>query len=261
MRVSSDELKLPLPSLADYVQFHRKRLGLTREALGQRAFLSARTIQKLERGEQYGLSGPTQEALGRALGLTTAAEFRHLDDLTRVHLPRPPMPEVVRTEVTAAERAMLDDLMPSPAAYCNWRWDVIAANDAYEQLFPGRVAAGNVMFWLFGPIGRRVMATWRDEIPNDVARMRGICAHLGNPPAASQVLSVLQDDPDFVRLWLTRSVAFDRGVEEPQHVHTAAGPVSVTMQLQSFPPGRDHLHLCIGVVRPYSGPSAGTDPI
>ncbi|MEC3952638.1 helix-turn-helix transcriptional regulator [Nocardia sp. CDC153] len=86
--MSSDELKLPLPSLGDYVEFHRKRLGLTREALGQRAFLSARTIQKLERGEQIGLSRPTQESLGRALGLTTADEFRHLDDLTRVHLPR-----------------------------------------------------------------------------------------------------------------------------------------------------------------------------
>lgn len=261
MRVSSDELKLPLPSLADYVHFHRKRLGLTREALGHRAFLSARTIQKLERGEQTGLSQPTQQALGRALGLTSPAEFKHLDDLTRVHISRPWSPEVVRTEVTAAEQAMLDDLMPSPAAYCNWSWDVIAANDAYEKLFPGRVAAGNVMLWLFGPMGRKVMASWADEIPNDVARMRGIMTHFGNPEPGIQVLRALQDDPDFARLWLTRSVGFDRGVEEPQHVHTEAGPVSVSMQLQSFPAGREFLHLCVAAVRPYRGPSLRTDPI
>ncbi|AYF78435.1 XRE family transcriptional regulator [Nocardia yunnanensis] len=261
MLVSADELKLPLPSLADYVHFHRKRLGSTREALGQRAFLSARTIQKLERGEQTGLSLPTQQSLGRALGLDHPDEFRHLDDLTRVHIPRPSIPEVVRAEVTAAERAMLEDLMPRPAAYCNWRWDVIAANDAYEQLFPGRVAAGNVMHWLFGPIGRKIMATWDEETPNDVARMRGICAYFGNPEPGVALLRDLQDDPDFARLWLTRKVRFDRGVEEPQHVHTDAGPVSVTMQLQSFPAGREFLHLCVAVVRPYSGPPLRTDPI
>lgn len=42
MRVSTHELVLPVPSLGDYIEFHRKRLGLTREVLGQRAFLSAR---------------------------------------------------------------------------------------------------------------------------------------------------------------------------------------------------------------------------
>ncbi|MFE3192635.1 helix-turn-helix domain-containing protein [Nocardia sp. NPDC059240] len=255
MRVSSDELKLPLPSLADYVHFHRTRLGLTREALGQRAFLAARTIQKLERGEQTGLSKPTQESLGRALGLTTPAEFRHLNDLTRLHDPQPWPPDVLRTEVTASERAMLDNLMPTPAAYCNWAWEVIAANDAYQKLFPERVAAGSVMLWVFGPVGRRILVHWEEEVTNLVARMRGISAHFGNPEVGIRVLRALQDDPDFARLWLTRRVGFDRGVEEPQYLYTDSGPVSVSMQLQSFPVGRDFLHLCIAAVRPYSVPT------
>ncbi|GAB0107189.1 hypothetical protein JMUB6875_61820 [Nocardia sp. JMUB6875] len=259
--MSSDELKLPVPSLADYVAYHRKRLRLTREQLGQRAFLSARTIQKLERGEQTGLSLPTQEALGRALGLTTEDEFRHLDDLTRVHISRPWLGEGMRSEATAAEQAMLDDLMPRPAAYCNWAWEAIAANDAYERLFPGRLSYGNLMLWLFGPIGREILVEWETEASNVVARMRGILTHFGNPAIGVAVLRALQDDPDFARLWLTRRVGFDRGLDEPQHVYTDAGPVSVTMQLQSFPPGREHLHLCVAVVRPYVGDFGRTDPI
>ncbi|UFS99258.1 helix-turn-helix transcriptional regulator [Nocardia huaxiensis] len=47
-----NEPTLPLPSLGDYIEFHRKRLGLTRKALGQKAFLAARTIQKLERADR-----------------------------------------------------------------------------------------------------------------------------------------------------------------------------------------------------------------
>ncbi|MEC3916216.1 helix-turn-helix domain-containing protein [Nocardia sp. CDC160] len=259
--MSSDELKLPLPSLGDFVEFHRKRLGLTREQLGKRAFLSARTIQKLERGEQTGLSQPTQESLGRALGLTTPVEFRHLDDLTRVHIPRPWLTEGMRTEVTAAERAMLDDLMPRPAAYCNWAWEVIAANDAYERLFPGRVAAANLAYWLFGPIGREIMMDWPTESANVVARMRSIMAYFGNPEIGLSLLRGLQDDRDFARLWLTRCVGMDRGVDEPQYVWTDAGPVGVTMQLQSLPATRESLHLCVAVVRPYTGPIPRVDPI
>lgn len=241
---------LPLPSLGDYVEFHRKRLGLTREALGQRAFLSARTIQKLERGEQTGLSGPSRESLGSALGLTTAAEFRHLDDLTRVHIPWPGFAENLRSEPTVTERAMLDDLMPQPAAYCNVRWDMVAANDAYRRLFPGRLEAGNALPWLFGLIGRRLVVNWAEETANAVARTRAIIARLRNPDTAVELLTEMQHDPDFSRLWLERRVEFDRPVDEPLYVHTDTGPVSVTMQLNSLPARKELLHLLIGVVRP-----------
>lgn len=251
MRVSTHELVLPVPSLGDYIEFHRKRLGLTREVLGQRAFLSARTIQKLERGEQTGLAPASQESLGRALEFTTEHEFRHLDDLTRIEVARPWFPPNMRSEVTADERALLDDLMPQPAAFCNWRWDTVAANAAYEELYPGRMAVVNAMVWLFGPIGRRVVVNWEAEVSSDVARMRGICAHFGNPEPGLSLLAELQHDPDFARIWLRREVSFDRPVNEPQLLHTDSGPVSVTMQLQSLPARRDLLHLCVGVVRPY----------
>lgn len=254
--MSPDDLILPLPSLGDYLEFHRKRLGLTREALGRRAFLAPRTIQKLERGEQTGLTEASQLSLAHALGLTSDHERRHLDDLTRVHLPRPWLPTHLRSDVTPGERAFLDDLMPRPAAYCNLAWEVVAANDAYETLFPGRVAANNVMLWLFGPQGRKTMLHWDTEVTNVVARMRGMYAHFGNPQVGIQLLAHLQHDPDFARLWLDRRVSFDRSVDEPQYVRTAAGPVTVRMQLQSVPSARDHLHLCIAVVSPHREPEA-----
>lgn len=102
--MSPHQLTLPLPSLGDYVEFHRKRLKLTREALGKRAHLSARTIQKLERGEQTGLSQPSLDSLANALELSARDERRHLDELTRVHIPRPWFPQSVRSEATPDER-------------------------------------------------------------------------------------------------------------------------------------------------------------
>ncbi|MCU1641997.1 MAG: hypothetical protein JWN03_2272 [Nocardia sp.] len=140
----------------------------------------------------------------------------------------------------------------------------MAANDAYEALFPQRVELGNAMHWLFGP-GRKLVVNWEAEVTSDVARMRGICAHFGNPPAGISLLAELQNDPDFARLWLRREVSYDRPVDEPQYIYTASGPVSVTMQLQSLPAQKDLLQLCVGVVRPYRVPAltpgARTDPI
>ncbi|MFI9508407.1 helix-turn-helix domain-containing protein [Nocardia sp. NPDC052566] len=260
-RMSPRELMLPLPSLADYISFHRGRLGLTRPALAKRAYVSIGTITKLERGEQTGLNPSTLNSLAEALELTTADERRHLDELTRVHIPRPWFPQELRSEVTEHERAMLDALMPQPAAYCNERWDVVAANEAYEALFPGRLEAVNAMRWLFSPAGRAAIVDWETEAAADVARMRGILAHFGNPAVGVALLSQLQSDPDFARLWLERRVRFDRAVDEPEHVHTASGPVSVTMQLQSLPAQVDWLHLVIAVVHPYSGPPTFDAPV
>lgn len=251
--MSPHQLTLPLPSLGDYVEFHRKRLKLTREALGKRAHLSARTIQKLERGEQTGLSQPSLDSLANALELSARDERRHLDELTRVHIPRPWFPQSVRSEATPDERAMLDDLMPHPAAFCNIRWDVVVANEAYEALFPGRVEIGNAIRWLFAPAGRKAVLNWEAEAASDVSRMRGILAHFGNPAVGIELLAELQHDPDFAVLWLRREVSYDRPVEEPQHINTDSGPVTVTMRLQSMPARLDWLHLCVGVVRPYSG--------
>ncbi|MFB7719350.1 helix-turn-helix domain-containing protein [Nocardia sp. NPDC056100] len=249
------ELQLPLPTLGDYIEFHRKRLKLSREALGKRAYLSARTIQKLERGEQTGLTASSLNSLAQALELTGAAELRHLDELTRVHIPRPWLPIALRTEVTAEERAMLDDLMPQPAAYCNERWDVVAANDTYQALFPGRVEAGNVLRWLLSPIGRQTVVNWEAEVADNIGRMRAILAHFGNSELGVALLAELQDDPDFARIWLERKVWFDRALDEPQHLRGPTGPLSVVMQLQSVSTQLDRLHLCVAVVRPYSGPA------
>ncbi|WP_405166739.1 helix-turn-helix transcriptional regulator [Nocardia sp. NBC_01499] len=244
---------MPLPTLADYVAFHRKRLKLTRVALSGRAHLSARTIQKLETGEQLSLTESSLNSLARALDLTSEDQRRHLDELTRVHKPRPWLPLQLRFEVTADERAMLDDLMPQPAAYCNESWAVVAANAAYRDLFPGRVEAGSVLLWQFSEIGRKTIVNWEAEVTGTVARMRGILAHFGNPALGVALLAELAKDPDFVEIWLRREVGFDRAVDEPQHIYTATGPVTVIMQLQSVSTRLDRLHLCVGVVRPATG--------
>ncbi|MEV6769804.1 helix-turn-helix transcriptional regulator [Nocardia sp. NPDC051030] len=84
--MDSGELMLPLPSLGDYIEFHRKRLGLTREGLGRRAHLSPRTIQKLESGERTGLSAGSLGSLGE--GLALLAELQHDADFARLWLER-----------------------------------------------------------------------------------------------------------------------------------------------------------------------------
>ncbi|MEV0251181.1 helix-turn-helix domain-containing protein [Nocardia sp. NPDC050712] len=252
--MSHGELTVPLPTLADYVAFHRKRLKLTRAALGGRAHLAARTIQKLETGEQLSLTESSLNSLARALDLNHEDQRRHLDELTRVHKPRPWLPTELRFDATADERAMLDDLMPQPAAYCNESWTVVAANAAYRELFPGRVEAGNILLWQFSAIGRKTIVNWDTEVTGTVSRMRGILAHFGNPALGAVLLNELAKDPDFVEIWMRREVGFDRAVDEPQHIYTATGPVTVIMQLQSVAARLDRLHLCVGVVRPYSGP-------
>lgn len=248
-------LTLPLPSLADYITWHRQRLGLTRKALGTRAFVAEGTIRKLETGELKKVGDKVLESLATALELQSPDQRRHLSELTRVDIPRPWIPSEFRPDLSAEELAALSDLMPQPAAYHNERWDVIAANDAYEQLFPGIRSAGNVLLWLFSAGGRAQMIDWTAEVTGIVAKTRGFMAHFGNPDWAVQLVTELQDDPDFARLWLEREVEYDRSLDTPMHVWTADGPRTVAMQFRPLTERPDLLHMAIAFPRPYRGPA------
>ncbi|MEV6773928.1 helix-turn-helix domain-containing protein [Nocardia sp. NPDC051030] len=246
-------LTLPLPTLGDFVRFHRERLGLTREELAARTFVSTNYLKNFENGSREKVGESTLDALHAALELTTEEGRRHLGDLSRVHARRPWMAHVLRNELDNVERELLSNIV-QPAAYCNERWDVVEANAAYLKYFPGRDRIPNVILWTFSEYGRTTLVDWENEAVGQVSRMRATMAHFGNPDFGRQLLFELQDDPDFSRMWLTRDLHFNRPVAAPVHLYTDEGPISLTMHVRPMPDGADLLHLCVGNARPYSGP-------
>jgi len=122
---------------------------------------------------------------------------------------------------------------------------VLATNDAYEKLYPGiRAAESDAVAVL--PGRRAVLVDWEGEVSITIAGMRAMMVHFGNPAWGVRLLSEMQDDPDFARLWLERRVQFHRPLDSVIHVHTEAGPVSVSTQFRALPDRADNLHMSIG---------------
>ncbi|MFD3511238.1 helix-turn-helix domain-containing protein [Nocardia sp. NPDC058666] len=247
------QFALPLPSIGDYFRWARERAGMTRQALSDRTNVAYGTIRKIESGEQKRVGDSVLRPLITTLNLTSAAQLRYIDELNRVEIRRFWIADGVRADLCDAERAQLTALTHVAAAYLNERWDIIGANDAYEALFPGIRAAGNVMRWLFSETGRRIVIGWEDEAAETVALTRGLMAHFGNPEWGRRLVSELQHDSDFRRLWMGREIAYDRTADSPIHIWTPSGPVTVVMQFRPVTQRPDLLHLALAFPQPYVG--------
>ena len=104
---------------------------MRREEVAQEAGVGVTWYTWLEQGRDIKASGQVLDAVARALRLDEA-EREHL-----YHLADVPLRAATSSEPTVSN-ALIDVLRaldPLPAMLMNSRWDLLATNDAYRQLF------------------------------------------------------------------------------------------------------------------------------
>ncbi|MFC1473138.1 helix-turn-helix domain-containing protein [Rhodococcus sp. D-46] len=207
------------PSLGDYIRGLRERGtevggGMTRQMLATAMHTSVAYVAKLEAGRAKSPSVSVLQAISETFELTPH-EVRHLYNLARqtpTERESEPVTDGVGTQIfELRERRALDALNPHPASYLDERWNLIACNSAYDELFPGLVENGNVLRWFFfGDQSRSIMVDWTDEAKLTVAWFRALMGRYYYADWAQSLLSELNEVPIFREFWSLGEVSFGR---------------------------------------------------
>ncbi len=187
----------------------RRTLGLRREEVAQLAGVGLTWYTWLEQGRPIRASVQVLDAVARALRLD-GAELEHLYRLADV-----PVPSADAATVTAspAVQEILDSLDPLPAMLINSRYDVLASNQAHEDLFwqwhTMPCDCRNVLWCCFlEPDARRRMVNFDEEMPRMVATLRSAFAqHLREPAWTGFIRRLAAASPEFAEIWARHEVA------------------------------------------------------
>jgi transcriptional regulator with XRE-family HTH domain len=187
----------------------RRTPGLRREEVAQEAGVGVTWYTWLEQGRPIKVSGQVLDAVARALRLDDA-EREHLYKLADMPLRVTSTPSL---EVSPAVSEVVTTLDPLPAVLVNARWDVLQANQAYEQLFAGWHEAPcemhNLLWCIFmEPKVRTRYLNFEHEAPRSVAQLRAAFAgHLGEPAWTEFIRAMTEGSEDFARMWARHDVA------------------------------------------------------
>ncbi len=188
----------------------RRTPGLRREEVAQLSGVGVTWYTWLEQGRPINASGQVLDAVARTLRLDDA-EREHLYHLAEV--PYAPTREADAQSVGPEVRGIIDALVPLPAVVYNSRYDVLAANSAYQGVFPAialaRGPARNVLWQLFAmPPCCCTIRNRDEEFPALVARLRGAYGrHVGEPAWETLIARLSGASEEFARLWASGDVA------------------------------------------------------
>ncbi|MGP3991155.1 helix-turn-helix transcriptional regulator [Streptomyces sp. 3N207] len=189
----------------------RRTPGLRREEVAQLSGVGVTWYTWLEQGRPINASAQVLDAVARTLGLDEA-EREHLYHLAEV--PHPPSPERIAETVEPEVHRILGAMDPMPAVVYNGRYDVLAANGGYRNLFPVLDLVGqperNVLWQQFVtmppcccPILNR-----EAELSLMVATLRGTYGrHVGEAPWEQFISRMCEASEEFTQLWRSGDVA------------------------------------------------------
>lgn len=218
----------------------RRSPGLTREDMAELVGVSFKWYQLFESGKASGVSRRLVERVAQALQLN-AAERHYLLQLVG-HLDSDPEPAI-----QAAPAPLVDLVRRSgalPMALYSPLFDVLAANNGYQGLFPPSEAehefAGNKLWRLFlDPVYRATWCDWDRVAARVVSDFRYTSASCVLEPRYQALLADLSRDSDFCRLWSGQAINAIGG-----------GPTRFELQ----PPGRERCEVEVVVLRPMEAP-------
>jgi len=207
----------------------RRTPGLRREEVALLAGVGVSWYTWLEQGREINVSTQVLDAVARTLRLDRA-EREHLYRLaeatpTLVGGARGPVPEAVCEIVRSLD--------PLPASLTNGRFDVLAANDAYTDLFwdwhsMPCVHRNAVWCCVTEPSARAKFPQYEQEVRYLVARMRAAYArHVGDPEWEEDIRRLSGLSPEFADLWAKHEVA-DAEPRTRTFIHADAGQLTFT---------------------------------
>ncbi|MEV5434750.1 helix-turn-helix transcriptional regulator [Streptomyces sp. NPDC052682] len=219
----------------------RRTPGLRREEVAQLSGVGVTWYTWLEQGRPINASAQVLDAVARTLRLD-APEREHLYHLAEV--PYTPAPEPQARSVGPEIQGILDALVPRPAVVYNARYDVLATNAVYRDLFSfsGRTrldGVPNALWTLFTVAEDDCPLVFRDdELPVMVATLRAAYGlHAGEPAWEEFIRRLSAASPCFARLWESGDVARPgRRVKVFRHEHTGElRMTSVSLSINGMP--------------------------
>ncbi|MFV5991177.1 helix-turn-helix transcriptional regulator [Streptomyces sp. NPDC056231] len=188
----------------------RRTPGLRREEVAQLSGVGVTWYTWLEQGRPINASPQVLDAVARTLRLD-GPEREHLYQLAEVAYA--PGRQADTIEVGPEIQGIIDALDPHAAAVYNARYDILATNAAYLDLFdvPALTEPGarNVLWRLFTVTEEDCPVVHRtQELPIMVATLRGAYGrHTGEPAWESFVKRLSAASPYFAELWRSGDVA------------------------------------------------------
>jgi transcriptional regulator with XRE-family HTH domain len=199
----------------------RRTVGLRREEVAELAGIGVDWYIRLEQGRAVSPSTTTVDALARALRLSKA-EHAHLRALVHSAGRRP----FVRETVPATIVRMVESLN-QPAYVTGRRWDILAWNDAADEIFAfSRLAEedrNTLICVLTNPNTRRLFgASWAEEAERMVAEFRATHDLWAGDPAFVDLLDRLRRGcPEFAGWWeahdIRRGGAGEKRLSHPKN--------------------------------------------
>jgi transcriptional regulator with XRE-family HTH domain len=195
----------------------RRTPGLRREEVAVRAGIGVDWYIRLEQGRSTSPSLDTIDAIARALQLP-AVERAHLLALVKAEQPRP----FVRERVPDAIRRFVESLA-QPAYVTGRRWDLVAWNEAADQVFGfGDLPAPDrnvLLYVLTSRVARHVFGTdWEKEARRILALFRVTHDLWASDPAFVELLERLRREcPEFPRWWKAHDVRASRSGTKVLH--------------------------------------------
>jgi transcriptional regulator with XRE-family HTH domain len=182
----------------------RRTPGLRREEVAQLSGVGVTWYTWLEQGRPINASAQVLDAVARTLRLDRP-EREHLYHLAEV--PFEPERETSAATVGPELQAVLDGMDRLPAVVYNARFDLLATNAAYRDLFlmsPATVGPRTNALWtLFVRPELTCPLVFRDvELPVMVATLRsGYGRHVGEPAWEGFVADLAAASGEFARMW------------------------------------------------------------
>jgi transcriptional regulator with XRE-family HTH domain len=214
----------------------RRTPGLRREEVALLAGVGITWYTWLEQGREINASIQVLDAVARTLRLDPA-ERRHLYVLAEAV---PVLTDTERCAMPDAIREIVRSLDPLPAVVSNGRFDSLAANDAYLDLFRDWHAEPCVHkngLWccLTEPTAREKFPQYEAEMRYMVARLRSTYArYVGNPDWEEDIRRLSKLSTEFAELWSLHEVA-DPEPRTRTYLHPIAGPLTFTVSEFAIP--------------------------
>ncbi|MFJ9814787.1 helix-turn-helix transcriptional regulator [Streptomyces sp. NPDC101151] len=210
----------------------RRTPGLRREEVAQLSGVGVTWYTWLEQGRPINASPQVLDAVARTLRLDPA-EREHLYRLAEV--PFDPAPQDLTRRVGPEVRGIIDALSPLLAVVYNARYDVLATNPAYRDLFvvpeTVRIGVPNVLWTLFTVPEETCPLVHREsELPVMVATLRSAYGrHVGEPAWEEYIRGLSAASPGFAKLWESGEVT-PPGPRVKTFRHQRVGEMRMTSQ-------------------------------
>ena len=207
----------------------RRTPGLRREELALLAGVGVTWYTWLEQGREINVSTQVLDALARTLRLDRAERW-HMYVLAEAV---PIAVSTGRCPVTEAVTQILNALDPLPAFVTNSRFDVLAENGAYHDLFRywhslPCIHRNTLWCTLTEPAARDMFPQYEETVRYKVARLRTAYArHVGDQDWEEDIRRLASLSSEFAELWARHEVAeYQPAIRT--FIHPDAGPLTFT---------------------------------